>query len=642
MSWLYTIIFAGLVASSQPDAVKYAQTAVPTDTVAAHSMVVDETEKFEQTYPLNENGRVNVSNINGSITVEAWDQNSVKLEYTKIADNRDRLKDVEVRINSRADSFSVETEYSRTDWNRDNGRDRGKLSVDFRLMVPKGAILDEIETVNGSVAVSNFNNYTKVSAVNGTVTATNCRGNARLSTVNGEVNADFDSLDAASKISLDTVNGRVNLTIPSDANVTLRADSLNGKITNAFGLPVRKGKYVGRDMFGRLGSGAVDIRLNSVNGELTVSRKNDGKTPAPATDLLPQKGRDDDDWDDTDSTLRSARMEKDIARAMRDSSKAAARAAAEQRRVMAPNPPAELPQIAAEAAVVAAKAGVEAAKALQSKDFQRQLESVVSMRAAELARFPDIGFRGSSPRVEAKSNTLTVKGIPTVTVLAKDCSVTIHGWDKNEVKYRVSQVSDARNNEPLGINEDHTDTGVTIKVVNPNSTRDRGGFFRDINRTRVEVYVPRKSNLKIDANGEIRLENVSGEIDLSGADESINVRDADGKLRLESAGGRIRVIGFRGDVEATSGDGMISLDGDFTKLNASSNEGEIVLTVPDNASADISVDRGTIRSEGIAMTSRGEEADRTKFTIGKGGALFAIGTDGGIRLRAASSLFSFN
>src|SRR4029077_10903035 len=148
-------------------------------------------------------------------------------------------------------------------------------------------------------------------------------------TVNGEVHADFDRLETGSKISLDTVNGHVNLFIPSDSNATVKADSLNGNIANDFGLPVRKGKYVGRDLFGKIGSGDVRIKLDSVNGGLTIGRKNDGMTPSPATDLLPQKEKDDDDWDSDDDgakVVNKVKIDREAERAIRESQKEMAKA----------------------------------------------------------------------------------------------------------------------------------------------------------------------------------------------------------------------------------------------------------------------------------------------------------------------------
>src|SRR6266404_1056649 len=253
MSWLFTMIFAGLMVSS--DGVGSSPAVDNNDQRKDIPPVVqtqDETERFEQTYPISANGRVSISNVNGSITAEAWDRSEVKLSYVKTADTKERLADVEVRIDARPDSFKVETDYG--SWkdrnNGDRNRNSGRLQVEYRLMIPRGAVLNEIETVNGSVTVSNFVNITRISAVNGHVNASNLRGAATLSTVNGEVVADFDRLETGTKINLSTVNGKVNLVIPSDSSATVKADSLNGNISNDFGLPVRKGRYVGRDLYG--------------------------------------------------------------------------------------------------------------------------------------------------------------------------------------------------------------------------------------------------------------------------------------------------------------------------------------------------------------------------------------------------------
>ena len=61
---------------------------------------------------------------------------------------------------------------------------------------------------------------------------------------------------------------------------------------------------------------------------------------------------------------------------------------------------------------------------------------------------------------------------------------------------------------------------------------------------------------------------VSGDIDLKGEDEAINVRDADGQLKLTAADGQVRVIGFKGDLNSQTADGDVFLEGDFQKLTA--------------------------------------------------------------------------
>lgn len=723
MSWLYTIVFAGLMFSSQGNTVSVPERAVQTAPPATEQVQKDETEKFEQTYPLSSNGRVSVSNVNGSIVVEAWDRNEVKLEYTKIADTKERLADVEVRIDAKPDYFSVETDYG--DWkikgSADKWRNGGKLNVEYHLTVPRTATLNEIEAVNGSVTVSNFTNYTKVSAVNGSVNATNIRGTARLSTVNGEVTADFDRLETGSKISLETVNGKAHLIIPSDANATVKADTLNGSIANDFGLPVRKGKYVGRDLHGRIGNGDVQIRLNSVNGGLTIGHKNDGKALSPATNLLEKKDKDDDDWDkddgDEDSLKQTAKVNKEIAKAVKEGTKVSAKAIADAQ-VEINNMGPEIARITADSITRSAEAIENVAKIYKSDEMNQNLKAIQADVAAKVV---NATFFPSVPKVEKKSHSIPVKGVPKVTIDAKGCSVKVFGWDKSEVQYVLTSFSRTRNGSLVEVKETVLDSDVNLKVIRREDTsrnttppsppapaqpmlpdnvenisingktavvnlkggtvrvfnlkdpkqksdfdREYGGRSRsygpnpmptavaspsfgpqlewfpdgaaDLNRVHIEVYVPQRSNLKIISDGEIRLEGVSGDIDLTGYDESINVRDVDGKLQVSSSDGRIRVIGFKGEIVASSDDGMINLEGDFQKLKAKASEGSIFVTVPDNAQADVEATCDDVQGEGLPFTRVSGNDKSSRYRIGKGGSVYQIETEGEIRVRALSTL----
>jgi hypothetical protein len=75
----------------------------------------------------------------------------VKLEATKIADSRETMAMVNVKISSQPDYFRVETEFQHgnyADMSNRNNRNR-RLEVQYRLKVPKGAVLNEIGSVNG-------------------------------------------------------------------------------------------------------------------------------------------------------------------------------------------------------------------------------------------------------------------------------------------------------------------------------------------------------------------------------------------------------------------------------------------------------------------------------------------------------------
>lgn len=618
MTWLYTLVFAGLTLTSSPGETPIST--VDGAAVPVALMMQDETERFERTYPLNANGRVSVSNINGSVTIEAWDRNEVKLEYVKTADTKERLANLEVRIDSRADHFSVEADFQ---WGKNAADNRwrngGKLNVEFRLMAPRGAILNEIETVNGSVNVSNFTNSTRVSAVNGSINATNLRGAANLETVNGSVNADFEQVENTSKISLETVNGGVKLLLPSDANVTLRADSLNGSIVNDFGLPVRKGKYVGRDLYGRVGSGGAQIRLESVNGGLAINRRNDGRSPGPATDLLPEKEKDDEDWNRHDrDAAKSAKIDKEVSKVFKESMKESAKAAADARVALRDLGP-EIARITANAAVLGVGAAAEAAAALSVVDMERRVRDSQMRSRGLLSSVANSALLPAFPRIVRKSETFPVKGVPMVTVDAKGCSVMVRGWDRSDVQYNVTQFSDPRNSSSITMSESHTDTTVNLKVENHAHAARAGNFIDTSRRMRIEIYLPKKSNLKITSNGEVRVEGVTGDLQLVAEDEDVNVRDSSGTLQVTNLDGQVRIIGFRGDLTAKTADGEIRMDGDFSRIVGSSADGRFILTVPENFDGDIQTPSNNLSIEDLPNNKK--LSDR-KWRFGKGGRLY--------------------
>lgn len=619
MSWLITLLLAGSVFTNSSGA-NFGLNNSYENAPGKKTIVLDETERFEQTYPLNANGKVSVSNVNGSITVEAWDRNEVRLEVTKIADSRETLQDIEIRIDSKADSFEVETDYGR--WNRSgnkNWNNSRKLEVEFRLSVPRAAVLDEIETVNGSVTVSNFTNYTEISAVNGSVKATNLRGTAKLSTVNGTTYAEFERLQPSDKIDLSTVNGSVNLTVPSDVNATVKAETVNGGIKNDFGLPVRKGKYVGRDLYGRIGSGETNIKLDSVNGELSILRRKDGRNPNPAINLLPQKSQDDDDRDDDDddSMIQTEKINRDVARSMKraqvDIEKAnaeAAKAVAEAQKEIEKIQPVLDVQIDQ-----AIKDSMKAVNESMSEEMQSKLREKLEKERVRLARLRNVNFSLGSPNIENKTQTFDVKSKPKIKIEAGNCDITIRGWDEQKVKYEFTNISKTRSAKPPEIITDNSNSSVSLKIISP----DEDGFLNGSRLTRLEIYVPKKSDLKILTKGEIRLENVTGEIDLSSGESSINVRDADGKIVLNSSEGKIRVVGFRGELEAIAGEGDIYLEGVFEKIAANAGEGNIFLTLSEDANATLSTS-GNVRFEDLQSQKESE----TKWRIGSGAGSYSF------------------
>lgn len=671
MSWVLSVLITSLLFTSPGNLSIFTNENLlagntPQFVVSSPQSVLqgDETERFEQTYPLSSNGRISLDNVNGSVIIDTWDRNEVKLEAVKIADSKERLSQVEIKIDSKPDSLRIETEYGTwKNGNRSwNCSGYCRLEVQYKLTVPRAAVLNEIETVNGSVTISNTTNFTKASAVNGSVKATNLRGTAEIETVNGVSEVSFDKLDNSSKIKLSTVNGKVNLFIPSDADATIKADTVNGSITNEFSLPVRKGKYVGRDLYGKLGDGTVKIDLDSVNGGLNIKRQQDGKNLKPAVNLLNMKDNEDaeDDEDDDDNVNAVAsvssvtKMNKAISKSVKESTKISV---AESLKIAE-----QAPRIAAEAMREANRAMAENSKEIEraQRDAMRVNRDAMriaqdALRSTQASFNVNFGNDWSGTKVEEQSDTFSVKGSPKVTVDAKNCAVTVKGWDRPEVKYRVVKFIRGNIQPNVNVSVSHTDSEVMINADFDNSkgkntngnnkgevTTNDDGFISTIpaNAVRVEVFVPKKSNLRILTDREIRVDGISGNIDLTGNDGAINVRDSEGKLKIAAADALIRVIGFTGEVDSRTEDGENFFEGDFSKFFAKAGDGKLILTLPEDANVNINANT-KIHSEGFDLSEFNGDENHRK--IGNGGTTYTLQvSEGEILVRNANLLKSTN
>ena len=231
------------------------------------------TEEFHQSYPLSATGRVSIANINGNVHISAWDRNEVKVDAVKRAYRAERLSEVTIDVTNSADSVSIKTKYPDRNQTFDSRtRESNPASIEYTLTVPRGARVDGVELVNGSLDIDGVQGEVRASLVNGRIKANDLSGEVNLSTVNGSIEASVAGLAESKGVSLNSVNGSIVLSVPSGANAQVRASTVHGQISNDFGLVVEEGQYVGRNLSGQIGSGGPRIRLNNVNGSITIKR----------------------------------------------------------------------------------------------------------------------------------------------------------------------------------------------------------------------------------------------------------------------------------------------------------------------------------------------------------------------------------
>jgi len=231
------------------------------------SVSAEETFSFK----LNDGGRFSISNVNGSIVVTGGAGDSVEIIATKKADNQKDLDKIEIKISNSPDEIVVETDLGDSGRWFSHGNNSG--SVKYEVVVPVNTRLDSVETVNGGVNISGVGGRVAAESVNGDLEVSDLAGDVDLSTVNGGIEASFDMLGEQQRVKVETVNGRVTLYLPADADAEINADTLNGGINAGdFGLETDKG-FVGSDLNGRIGNGSARVNIDTVNGAIKIRKK---------------------------------------------------------------------------------------------------------------------------------------------------------------------------------------------------------------------------------------------------------------------------------------------------------------------------------------------------------------------------------
>jgi DUF4097 and DUF4098 domain-containing protein YvlB len=581
-------------------------------------------EEFHQTYPLAAGGRVSLENINGSVRISAWDRNEVKVDAVKWAYKRERLTEAKIEVSATASSVYIKTDYpdrnltfNNGDWNeRDN-----PATVEYTLTVPRGARLDSIELINGGIDISGVAGDVKASSINGRVQARGLTGEAKLATINGRLEATFDRLDVSKPISLASVNGSVALTIPSDSNAELKANTVHGGISNDFGLPVRKGKYVGRELAGLIGQGGPRIKLDNVNGSITISHAADGRPLSPATNYLPD--RSDDDGDDAEIERGRAEARREAREAQREVERAQVEIQRESQR----------------AAREALREHDEAIRESQREAIRAQAEAQRATRNG--TRTDNVIVNNNTMRVTSnETKTFSVSGTPRVTLQTFDGPISVRTWDKQEVTVNALKRA-GDEHQKQGIRVNMSQSGADISVVadfdKAYAQRIMPGVSNISANVSLEVYVPRNTTLRaVSGDGRILIEGVNGELDLRTGDGSIEVQNARGHLNATTGDGRIRIINYDGQVETRTGDGSISLSGRFDQLSARTGDGSISLALPTNARATIETDSESVINDVGAVEEDTSSKRLHRWRVGGGGTVFRLHTgDGRIVLRRA-------
>ena len=129
--------------------------------------------------------------------------------------------------------------------------------------------------MNGSVKATHLGEVADATTVNGSVSVDTAQW-AHLSTVNGEITGHFGRADWSDQLSINTVNGDINLDVPSDFSADFEFNAVNGSFHTDLPANIEdsgeKHAWGPKHVRGTIGNGGRQLKLHTVNGSARVSR----------------------------------------------------------------------------------------------------------------------------------------------------------------------------------------------------------------------------------------------------------------------------------------------------------------------------------------------------------------------------------
>jgi len=236
-------------------------------------------EPFDRTLAFNAGDQLVLDNENGSVTVESWDRNQVRIQAVKYADRgsresaREVLDEIAIQINESPGTVEVRTITPRRSgdggfWGWMKGND-GNYGVTYTVTVPKSANLD-VETINGRVVVRNVSGAMTLESTNGRIEVHDGSGRVDASTTNGRIYAQLRNVTPGG-MRFSTTNGSVEVELPETISADLDVSTTNGSIKTDFPITV-SGTFSKNRLSGEMNGGGESIRIRTTNGSVRINK----------------------------------------------------------------------------------------------------------------------------------------------------------------------------------------------------------------------------------------------------------------------------------------------------------------------------------------------------------------------------------
>jgi len=236
-------------------------------------------EKFQKTYSFEKGGELIVDNTNGSVYIESWDRNEVRIETEKIVKARSRrqaeeiMERVRIEVKQGRNYLEIRTKYPKRRggfWHSVFGNGVS-ISVKYRILVPNETNID-ISTVNGKVGITDVAGNIRVKTTNGSIEVQKAKGSVEAKTTNGGIDVELLEFEEDENMIFRTTNGSIKVYFPKNLRADIEARTTNGSVRTDFPIEVRD-EFSKKKLKGKINGGGGRIVLHTTNGGIRILKQ---------------------------------------------------------------------------------------------------------------------------------------------------------------------------------------------------------------------------------------------------------------------------------------------------------------------------------------------------------------------------------
>src|SRR5215468_411987 len=164
-------------------------------------------------------------------------------------------------------------------------------------------------------------------------------------------------------------------------------------------------------------------------------------------------------------------------------------------------------------------------------------------------------FLSAAAYAEEWNKSFPISGVADLRVETSDAQIHVETWDEKKIDAHITSTKWGFGQGGIEVRDHQSGDSVELEVRFPHGIHIMSMGNR---HTLIEIHMPRE--------GKVRLHTGDGEI---------RVRDLKGDMELESGDGRIEAEGVDGALRAHTGDGHVRARGRFDRLDITTSDGRI-------------------------------------------------------------------